>query len=102
MALKGFIFLLKGLLILLLIDSRKLASSSFIFSGWHLNVKGPKEERGQQPRYLEASFVIFDLQLADRTKDIEALHITLIEIGLVTSRAEPSFEHFELGLLIYE
>ena len=23
-------------------------------------------------------------------------------IGLVTSRAEPSFEHFELGLLIYE
>ena len=23
-------------------------------------------------------------------------------VGLVTSRAEPSFEHFELGLLIYE
>ena len=23
-------------------------------------------------------------------------------LGLVTSRAEPSFEHFELGLLIYE
>ena len=25
-----------------------------------------------------------------------------ILVGLVTSRAEPSFEHFELGLLIYE
>ena len=25
-----------------------------------------------------------------------------IHLGLVTSRAEPSFEHFELGLLIYE
>ena len=23
-------------------------------------------------------------------------------VGLVTSRAEPSFENFELGLLIYE
>ena len=26
----------------------------------------------------------------------------IMQIGLVTSRAEPSFEHFELGLLIYE
>ena len=25
-----------------------------------------------------------------------------IKLGLVTSRAEPSFEHFKLGLLIYE
>ena len=25
-----------------------------------------------------------------------------IPLELVTSRAEPSFEHFELGLLIYE
>ena len=28
--------------------------------------------------------------------------ITRYESGLVTSRAEPSFEQFELGLLIYE
>ena len=33
----------------------------------------------------------------DDTLDIFAFYI-----GLVTSRAEPSFEHFELGLLIYE
>ena len=26
----------------------------------------------------------------------------ILLVGLVTSRAEPSFEHFELGLLIYE
>ena len=34
-------------------------------------------------------------------KDVKVAEDEL-RVGLVTSRAEPSFEHFELGLLIYE
>ena len=43
----------------------------------------------------------FDVQrvLVDPGSEADLLQL---QVGLVTSRAEPNFEHFELGLLIYE